>query len=61
LLEAARPRLAVISVGAGNDYGHPNPALLAWFHRQGTPIRRTDVDGAIAVSASAAGLQVSTR
>jgi competence protein ComEC len=60
LLEAARPRLAVISVGAGNDYGHPNAALLAWFHRHSIPVRRTDIDGAIAVSADAAGLQVST-
>jgi competence protein ComEC len=61
LLEAVRPRLAVISVGAANGYGHPNPALLAWFHRQGTPVRRRDVDGAIRVSASAAALQVSPR
>src|SRR5262245_29160004 len=29
LLHALRPRLAVISVGEGNDYGHPRPETLA--------------------------------
>src|SRR5690606_32999398 len=29
LLERSRPRLAVISVGEGNPYGHPSPATLA--------------------------------
>jgi competence protein ComEC len=61
LLEAVRPRLAVISVGAGNDYGHPNPTLLAWWQRHGAQVLRTDLDGAIAVSTGSGGLQVSTR
>ena len=29
LLAAVRPRIALISVGAGNDYGHPAPATAA--------------------------------
>ncbi|GIH03121.1 competence protein ComEC [Rhizocola hellebori] len=61
LLEAMRAKLAVVSVGAGNDYGHPNPALLAWWQRTGTRVMRTDLDGAIAVSAGTAGLQMSTK
>jgi competence protein ComEC len=61
LLEAARPRLAVVSVGAGNDYGHPHPALLARLQRDGARVVRTDVAGAIAVSVAAGELRVSVR
>jgi competence protein ComEC len=50
LLEQVRPRLAVISVGAHNTYGHPAPATLATLARAGVPVRRTDRDGAIALS-----------
>jgi competence protein ComEC len=28
-LKELRPRIAVISVGAGNDYGHPTPSTLS--------------------------------
>ncbi len=47
LLERTRPRLAVISVGAGNPYGHPAPATLAVLAAAGVPVMRTDVDGAV--------------
>ena len=48
-LRAARARLALISVGAGNGYGHPSPLLLAELARQGVPVARTDQQGDIAV------------
>lgn len=48
-LQAVHARLALISVGAGNDYGHPSPLLLAELARLGVPVRRTDQDGDIAV------------
>lgn len=47
LLDRAAPRLAVISVGAGNPYGHPTPATLATLRAHGVPTLRTDLDGAI--------------
>ena len=42
LLDRTRPRLAVISVGAGNSYGHPTPATLATLaaHRVPDPAHR---------------------
>jgi competence protein ComEC len=48
-LQAVHARLALISVGAGNDYGHPSPLLIAELARLGVPVRRTDQDGDIAV------------
>ena len=48
-LAAAHARVAVISVGLNNDYGHPSPLLLAELARLGLPVRRTDLDGDVAV------------
>jgi competence protein ComEC len=49
LLDRIRPRLAVISVGAGNPYGHPTPGTLATLAAHGVPILRTDLDGTIEI------------
>jgi competence protein ComEC len=46
-LEAARPALAVISVGARNPFRHPTPEALARLQAVGARIYRTDRDGAI--------------
>ena len=48
-LRAANPRLALISVGAGNAYGHPSPKVLATLDRESIPILRTDRDGMVRV------------
>ncbi len=61
LLDAYRVQIAVVSVGAGNDYGHPNPAVLAWWQRRATRVVRTDLDGTIALARSPTGLTVTTR
>jgi competence protein ComEC len=49
LLERARPRLAVISVGDDNPYGHPTPGTLATLRGHGVPTLRTDEGGNIAI------------
>jgi competence protein ComEC len=49
LVEALGARLAVISVGVDNDYGHPAPSTLRLLARAGMQVRRTDVDGDVAV------------
>lgn len=49
LLERARPRLAVISVGAGNPYGHPTAATLATLAAHGVRTLRTDRDGTVSL------------
>ena len=55
LLAQLRPRLAVISVGARNAYGHPAATTLAALARAGVPVRRTDREGDIALGCEPAG------
>ncbi len=50
LLNAARPELAVISVGAGNPYGHPHEATLERLAARGIPVLRTDERGDITIN-----------
>jgi competence protein ComEC len=49
LLDRIRPRLAVISVGADNPYGHPTPGTLATVASHHVPTLRTDRDGTIEI------------
>lgn len=49
LLDRARPRLAVISVGAGNSYGHPTATTLATLAAHGVRTLRTDRDGTVEI------------
>ncbi|WP_105974492.1 ComEC/Rec2 family competence protein [Streptomyces geranii] len=49
LIRAAAPRLALISCGADNTYGHPAPSTVAALRDGGAVVLRTDVDGALAV------------
>ncbi len=46
-LDELEPGLAVISVGARNNYGHPAPEVLERLARHGIPVLRTDRDGTI--------------
>lgn len=46
-LAKVKPQYAVISVGKGNDYGHPNQKTLARLKAIGAKIYRTDIDGTI--------------
>ena len=48
-MAALHPRLSIISVGAGNSYGHPAVQTLDALARLGSEVVRTDIDGAIAV------------
>jgi competence protein ComEC len=45
----------VISVGVNNDYGHPAPSTLDLLHRAGMQVRRTDLDGDVAVVVDGTG------
>jgi len=54
-------RIAVTSVGADNDYGHPAASTLEPLAAAGIDVRRTDRDGSVAVVADGDGLSVVTR
>ncbi len=58
LLDRTRPRLAVISVGAGNSYGHPTAATLATLARHGVRTLRTDRDGTVTIDVDAGSIVV---
>jgi competence protein ComEC len=60
-LDAARPRVAVVEVGAGNDYGHPDAAVLARLRGLGARVLRTDLDGDVAVVVDGRQLSVVVR
>ncbi len=49
LLAAARPRLAVVSVGFDNDYGHPARSTMLALRRSGVVVGRTDREGTLLV------------
>ena len=49
LLEATKPEIAVISVGAGNPYRHPSAATLERLAAFGCQVRRTDLEGTIII------------
>lgn len=55
LLRRLRPRIALISCGADNDYGHPSPRTVAALRAGGALVRRTDRHGAIAVTGGTSG------
>ncbi len=58
LIRRAAPRLALISCGADNPYGHPAPSTVAALREGGARVLRTDVDGALAVVGAGGGLRV---
>jgi competence protein ComEC len=49
LMSALQPKIALISVGAGNSYGHPAPSTVNALEALGAKTLRTDQDGAISV------------
>ncbi|HEX4933387.1 MAG TPA: MBL fold metallo-hydrolase, partial [Gemmatimonadaceae bacterium] len=57
-LDAVRPEVAVISVGAGNRYGHPSHDVLRSLDERGVHLLRTDDDGTIVVSTDGRDLEV---
>jgi competence protein ComEC len=58
LLDRTRPRLAVISVGAGNPFGHPTPGTLAVLARHRVRTLRTDRDGTVEIDVTDASVRV---
>jgi competence protein ComEC len=49
LLDRIRPRLAVISVGRDNPFGHPTAATLRTLRGHGVPVLRTDLNGTVQI------------
>jgi beta-lactamase superfamily II metal-dependent hydrolase len=54
-LLATHPEVVVISVGANNAYGHPDPWALRYYAAGGRAVYRTDRDGTVVVSVDSTG------
>ena len=62
LLSATRPRDALISVGVGNDYGHPHQVTLDQLRAiPGVRLHRTDLEGSIEVISDGLRYEVRSR
>lgn len=61
LLDAVQPQIALISVGAGNTYGHPSPSVMDALRERQVDILRTDRDGAIVIRSDGRTLELETR
>ena len=57
-LDITRPRVAVISVGVGNPYGHPTKPTLDRLRAIGAQVHRTDREGSVSVTFSRDGMVV---
>jgi competence protein ComEC len=61
-LATLRPRVAVISVGSGNDYGHPRPETVQALESvPGLALYRTDQDGYVTVESDGESIAVASQ
>jgi len=58
MLAALSPRVAIVSVGADNDFGHPAGSTLARLREHSSTVLRTDQSGSVEVTLSAASVTV---
>lgn len=59
-LSAVRPRLAVVSAGRGNRFGHPHPEVVDRYRRRGIALRRIDQEGSVMVLSDGRRLRIRT-
>jgi competence protein ComEC len=57
-LRAVRPGIALVSVGAGNMYGHPSAHVLASLAAEGATVLRTDRHGSVVIRTDGATLEI---
>jgi competence protein ComEC len=55
---AVAPRVALVSVGAGNQYGHPSADVIARLRGAGAAVVRTDLAGTVVVRTDGRSLDV---
>ena len=60
-LNKVKPEYAVISVGDGNNYGHPTKETLDRLETVGAEVYRTDLQGEIAVTSDGSSLTISSK
>jgi competence protein ComEC len=58
---ATGARVALVSAGRGNSYGHPTARVLSWLAQDGVRVHRTDREGDLAVAGDAGAWGVAVR
>ncbi|MBG6182702.1 competence protein ComEC [Arthrobacter sp. CAN_A214] len=58
IIEELRPKVALISVGEGNDYGHPHPAIVTTLDAEGIVTARTDQLGSFTLTLNGSVLDI---
>ena len=48
-LEQVKPKVALVSAGRNNRFGHPHPQIVERMEKQGIFLYRTDLDGAVKI------------
>jgi competence protein ComEC len=59
-LDAVRPAIALVSVGAMNPFGHPDAEVIERLEDAGAAVYRTDVHGAVTVTTDGARVSIRT-
>ena len=57
-LKKVSPKHAIVSVGAGNDYGHPHTEVLGRLNDAGVSVYRTDAVGTIIVASDGTSITI---
>lgn len=60
-LDAVRPKIALVSVGVGNTYGHPSVEVMSDLVRRGAQVLRTDRLGSVVVATDGKSIVVRGR
>ena len=59
-LASVAPRVAVVSVGEANPFGHPSESVVERYEQHGVRLLRTDRDGTITALTDGTNLSVRT-
>jgi competence protein ComEC len=59
-IAAVNPKVAIISVGYKNPFGHPSAATVGRLQDAGAKVYRTDENGAITITTNGQKISIST-
>ncbi len=58
LLDQLRPKIALVSAGVNNRFGHPHPDVLKRLQARDIQVYQTNVDGTVELSIGSDGINI---